>query len=248
MKKLRFVYIFLTLIALLALASQAYTTPFSTIDPKGTSGPKHTPEPKHTPGAQATQKATEHANKHKGKPEHYKGVILSADSGSITLDVLGSNVTIGLNAETRIHIPGGSGGILQPGLTAMVIAYRDETSNLIASSVQVIPGKPVQVHRVGIVTAYSPGVSITIQAHDGNEYTFSIAADFIILPAERADQLAVGALVTIIAPRDVASTTWTAIGVVVHPAGSGSGAFSTLTPGPSSTPTETETPTTTPTP
>jgi hypothetical protein len=255
MKKIRVAYLFAIMIALFALVSQAYTAPFSGTDPKPqkTPGaqatenaigqddnPENTPEVNEqededtqgAPGAKATEKAMEKGNKHKGKPEHFKGKIQSVDAGSISLDVSGTNVTIALTTETRIHIPGNTGATLQPGLTAMVKARRDENNNLIASSVQVIPGKPAQVHRVGIVTAYTAGASITIQAHDGNEYTFPIAGDIKILPPERADQLAVGALVTIIAPRQPGSTDLTAKGIVVHPAGSGSGAFGTSTPAP----------------
>ena len=62
---------------------------------------------------------------------------------------------------------------------------------------------------------------------DGLEYTFQLTADTKILPAERADQLAVGSLVTLIAPRDPSSEIPIAKGIVIHPAGSGSGAFST---------------------
>ena len=237
MKRIRIAYLFAILIALLALTSQAYTAPFNGTNPK----PEKTPganatekaleqendpnDSQKTPGAKATEKAAEKDKKLKGKPEHYKGTIQSFDTGSITLDVSGTSVTITLTAETRIRIPGNSEATLQPGLTASVKARRDENNNLIASSVQVIPGKPARVHRVGIVTAYAAGASITIRAHDGNQYTFLLGEDLKILPEERAGQLAVGALVTIIAPRQPDSTDLTAKGIVVHPAGSGSGAF-----------------------
>ena len=53
-----------------------------------------------------------------------------------------------------------------------------------ALSVQVFPGKPEKIHRVGTVAAYSEGESITLLAVDGNEYTFAVAAEAKILPAE----------------------------------------------------------------
>ena len=243
MKKIRFVYLITILIAIFALASQAYTTPFISTDPK----PEKTPgahetekaigqdddpsDADKTPGAKATEKAAKKEDKLKGKPEHYKGTIQSADAGSITLDVAGTSVTINLVPETRIHFAGNTdANTLQQGMTAMVKARRDENGNLVASSVQVIPGKPTRAHHVGIVTAYTPGTSITIQAHDGNLYTFELDPNHKILPAERADQLAVGSLVTIIAPRQPDSTTLLARGIVVHPAGSGAGAFASPTP------------------
>jgi len=44
-----------------------------------------------------------------------------------------------------------------------------------AVKVQVVPGKPARIHRVGVVTAYTAGESITILAKDGNEYTFELS-------------------------------------------------------------------------
>ncbi len=102
-------------------------------------------------------------------------------------------------------------------MNAMVQARRDESNNLVARSIMIIPGKPVRTHRVGEVTAYTEGESITILAKDGNSYTFTLTADTKILPPERAEELAVGSWVTIIAPRDPASLGWTAQGIVVHP-------------------------------
>lgn len=281
MKKTRVVYLFVILLSLFALATQAYTPSFTHTDPNLPQKPQKTPgakatehalgqstdpteqaleqneaateqaseqneaatelasgegqnpnKPEKTPGAKATEKAAEKGNKLKGKPEHYKGTLQSVDTGAITLEVSGASVTVSLTADTRIHIPGQDNATLQPGLTVMVKARRDENNNLIASSVQVIPGKPAAVHRVGIVTAYTPGESLTLQAQDGNLYTFLLALDLKILPAERADQLAVGALVTVIAPRQPGSPDLTASGLVVHPAGSGAGAFGTDTPAP----------------
>ncbi len=109
------------------------------------------------------------------------------------------------------------------------------------------PGKPPKVHRVGIVTAYTPGTSITIQAKNGMTYTFTLTESIKILPLERAEQLAVGRRVTIIAPRDVTSGGWRVLGVVVHPAAEAPGT-STPTATPMKTATPTKTPTKTPTP
>jgi len=224
--------------ALVFVSSQAMASPIMVIDAKKTPAAK-------TPGEKATEKADERATKQAGKVhgknENFKGTIAAVDAASLTLTLQdGSSVTIGLTAETRIHaasLKDATAEALQPGMTAMVQAVRDEGGNLTARSVHVIPSKPVRTHHVGWVTEYLPGVSITIQAHDGNTYTFLLTAETKILPAERAGQLAVGSRVTIIAPRDVASTSWTAQGIVVHPEGSGAGSLpatpaSTLTPAP----------------
>ena len=190
-----------------------------------------------TPSANATQKAeekatkqaeklndtaTRQADKPKGKHEHFKGTVAAVDSGSVTLTLRdGSSVTIGLTADTRIKFPGRKDSAptsVQPGMTVNVQAIRDDNDQLIARMMLVIPGKPSKIHRVGIVTAYTAGTSITIQDKDGNTYTFAIAGDIKLLPPERAGELAVGSRVTIIAPRDPASGGVTLKGIVVHPA------------------------------
>jgi len=190
-----------------------------------------------TPGANATQKAedratkqaeklndnaTHQAGKPKGKHEHFKGMVAAVDSGSVTLTLRdGSSVTIGLTADTRIKIPGRNDSAptsVKPGMTVNVQAIRDENGQLFARMMLVIPGKPTKIHRVGIVTAYTAGTSITIQDKDGNTYTFEIASEIKLLPPERAGELAIGSRVTIIAPRDPASGGVTVKGIVVHPA------------------------------
>lgn len=183
-----------------------------------------TPVPHGKPTGQPGQSGGTH-----GKPEHFKGVIAAVDAGSITLTLAdGSSVSVGLSTETRIQVPGiqdATAANLQIGMNVMVQARPDESGNLIARFVHAIPGKPARVHRVGWVTEYTPGVSLTIQAHDGNFYTFTLTADTKILPAERESELAVGSRVTVIAPRDPASPIVVAQGIVVHPAGSGEGSL-----------------------
>lgn len=183
--------------------------------------------PAKTPGAQATEKANEKATKQarqpqKGKHEHFKGMISAVDTTSLTLTLRdGSSVTIGLNADTRIKFPGPKNSgtpAIQPGMNAMVQAILDQNNNLIASKIMVIPGKPSKIHRVGIVTEYIAGSSITIQDKKGNTYTFALSAETKLLPAERAELLQVGSRVTIIAPRDAATGGVSVKGIVIHPA------------------------------
>jgi hypothetical protein len=188
--------------------------------------PDNSSNEKKTPGAQATANAEDKDNKQadkpKGKHENFKGTVAAVDSASITLTLRdGSSVTVGLTADTRIKFAGPKASApqgIEVGMNAMVQAIRDESGNLTARSVMVIPGKPTKIHRVGIVTAYTPGVSITIQDKDGNEFTFTLTGETKLLPAERASQLAVGSRVTIIAPRDPASGGVTVKGIVIHPA------------------------------
>jgi hypothetical protein len=223
MKKTSLLTILSLTVSLFFITTQALAGPATAVD----AGGKKTPGPQNTPGAQATEHAGQHG---KGKHQNYRGTIAAVDAFSLklTLDD-GSSLTFGLTSDTRIKIPGqkDSGAVLQVGMRAMVQAFTDSNGNLMAQAVMAIPGQPTRVHRVGWVTEYTPGVSITIQASDGNTYTFALTADppTKILPAERAGELAVGSRVTIIAPRDPSGLVWTAVGIVVHPAGSGAGSM-----------------------
>jgi hypothetical protein len=213
---------------LLAMTTQVFATSVNAPLAKPTQKPHPTPagNPPVTPGAAGAAHAQAHA---RGKPEHYKGIVANVDSASITLTLKdGSSVTIGLSAETRIKMPDrkdATAASIQTGMMAAIQATRDPGSGaLTARIVVIIPGKPTLHHVVGWVTQYS-GTSITIKAHDGNSYTFSLSGDTKILPEERAAELTVGSFVTIIAPRDPSSTQRTAQGIVVHPAGSGEGSL-----------------------
>lgn len=219
MKKYR-ILLFLTLsLALLLATTQAFASPVDLQNSNNTPGPN-------TPGAKATEKANDKATKQAGRPhgkhENYKGIVSGVDSTSITLTLRdGSSVTVGLSTNTRMKFPGRKNsvpGSIQSGMNAMVQAIRDQGGSLIARAVMVIPGKPSKIHRVGTVTEYTSGNSISIQDKDGNTYTFVISGEIKLLPAERAGTLAVGSRVTIIAPRDPASGGVTVKGIVIHPA------------------------------
>ena len=182
------------------------------------------PPPNHkTPGWKATEKAAgESLPGQTGKNVHYKGVIASVDAAGMTLTLAdGSTMAVVFDAETLFKIPtlGGTGTAaeLLPGMQVAVQAKMVDTS-LVARKVMVVPGKPARLHRVGEVTAYTAGDSISILAKDGQTYTFKLAENVKILPAERADMLVVGAWVTIISPRDVTQVEPVALGIVVHPA------------------------------
>jgi hypothetical protein len=178
----------------------------------------------------------------------FRGEISAVSTGSFTLTLSDSTVvSFVLTSDTKIKIPtlgnGSTEENLMVGQKAAVRAKDDGTGNWVALTVQIIPGKPEIVHHVGIVTEYTAGTSITILDNKGNSFTFLITETTKILPADRADLLKVGALVTIIAPRDVTGGPLTARGIVVHPEGIGTG-----TPGGTEEPEITETPEATETP
>ena len=70
---------------------------------------------------------------------------------------------------------------------------------------------------VGVVIAYTPGQSITIVDQRGTEHQYTISTNLKILPPGRANSLAVGSFVTIIAPASLNQGKQTAVGIVVHP-------------------------------
>jgi hypothetical protein len=168
-----------------------------------------------TPGAQATAQAGGH-----GKPTVYRGTLSTVDGSGLTLvQADGSPVSLIIGPDTRIKVPGpnSQGDTLVVGMHVVAQSRLDANSNLVALSIMAIPGQPSLTHRVGTVTAYAPGSSISIQAVDGQSYTFGLTADTKLLPAGLADTLAIDSRVTVIAPRDVSTLGWTALGIVVHP-------------------------------
>lgn len=235
MKIYRVLLFLLLAFALMFASTQAFASPVDM--PNGKDTPVVTKPPKLKGPDKATQKVEDKATKQaekaddkatkqaeekppKGRHENFKGTVAAFDSSSITLTLRGgSSVTIALTTNTRIKFPGNksSAATIEVGMSAMVQAVRNENGNLTARSVMFIPGKPAKIHRVGIVTEYTPGVSITIQNKDGNAFTFMLTPETKLLPSNRAEALAVGSRVTIIAPRDPTTGGVTVTGIVVHP-------------------------------
>lgn len=222
----------ISLIAILLLAlffTQAFAV--SSADP-GVK-PKQTPKPGETetveaPEAQEVEQDQQEsqgnkpdkAEKKAGKKYNFKGEVVSFDGGTLVLTPKkgGSNVTVTVDGNTVIQFSGPKDGAseIKPGQGVMVQAVKTDGDAYLAVRVHVMPGKPQHVHRVGEVTAYEAGKSITVQDKKGST-TFQIATDVKILPAERVNMLKVGARVTIISPNDPSATTPVARGIVVHP-------------------------------
>jgi len=102
------------------------------------------------------------------------------------------------------------------GLEVAVKAALQEDDTYLALTVMVIPGKPVKVHHVGVVTNYTAGESIEITAKDGTVAVFELAETTKYLPEGSIDTLKVGDTVTIIMPRVLTNQPWIAAGVVLH--------------------------------
>jgi hypothetical protein len=80
-----------------------------------------------------------------------------------------------------------------------------------------VPGLvfPVTI-TTGIVTEYTPNVSLTIQSADSTLHSFVLSPSLTVLPA--ADQLVLGAQVTVVAFYDSGAANWVAFGVVIQAA------------------------------
>ena len=177
------------------------------------------PSDKPTPGAQSENSQGNKGVK-KGKVQNFKGVVTAKSGSELTLTLKDDSVvTLVVNQDTKVKIPTMKNVTLediQLESQAAVQARADQTGALVARKIQVIPGKPSKIHRVGVVTEYSAGSSITIQAKEGGTTQFSLSADTKILPKKRAKSLAVGDSVTIISRRDTTGGTPAAQGVVIH--------------------------------
>jgi len=185
------------------------------------------------------EKALKQADKalqHPGQKLHFKGTI--AGVTATTLDLIvgdGTTERFNLTPESIIKIP--TLGLtatwldLLPGFKANVQAVQDAPGQdpavqdpaaqpaptMTVVKVLVIPGKPIKTHRVGVVTAYTAGSSITIEEKDHKLYTYVLTPTTAILPPELAGQLAVGARVTVVLVTDPLGGPGTAIAIVVHP-------------------------------
>ena len=158
------------------------------------------------------------ANKKAGRKYNFKGEVTSFDGGVIVITgKRGGTATVDANTEIKVSGPEGGAAAIQVGQQVMVQAVKVD-NGFLALRVHLFPNKPAHIHRVGQVTDYQPGVSITVQDKKGTT-TFQIAPDVKILPAVRVDQLKVGSRVTIISPARVNKDAGhpVAKGIVVHP-------------------------------
>ena len=183
------------------------------------------------------------ADAQSSKGDTFKGTVTAAGNGSLTLSLTNGNaITFVVNGDTKVKVPGlGSNATLadvKAGMQATVQAVetemedegeekeekegkegkeeKEEKETWTALYIQVVPGKPEKIHRVGVVTEYVAGARISILAKDGKAYTFAIASDSKITPPRRAGQLGVGARVAIIGSREAARSEWTVRSIVIY--------------------------------
>ncbi len=238
----------LTLTALLPVQS----TPGAVASDEAETHPGKHPE-KVVPGAKANGKAVgrtndksnenedENENENEtheglGQRQVFQGTVEAVGTNSLGLKLTsGDVVTFVVSDTVKINILGVNAHAMLSDVTvgsrALVLAQPVANGSPIAFLINVFPAKPERIQRVGIVTAFTPGVSITIQGPSGIKgvddmtstqnisTTFIIISSTVILPADRASQLKVGTRVTIIAPNAAAQGgQMVAQGIVIHPA------------------------------
>lgn len=210
-------------------------------------GPEQPGKP--VPGAKATEKADERATEKSGKADEskkpkegkgelrvYQGIVDAVGDQSLTLK-LSSNavITVVVSDTVKVNVQGvkprATLSDVEVGARVLVQVRKAADGSLTAVHINAFPPKPEKRQRVGIVTEYTPGVSITIQGKDGLAgtdgvttthtvtTTYILTTTTVILPAGRSSQLAVGVRVTIIAPHAAAKgSQLVAQGIVIHPA------------------------------
>ncbi|HEX9017734.1 MAG TPA: hypothetical protein VF806_01015 [Anaerolineaceae bacterium] len=155
----------------------------------------------------ATQQAEKDLRKG-GAHVNYRGVIsgIAADKLDLTLKD-GGSVSVTMDSNTIVRIPtmgdAGSQTGLKVGMNVVVHALKQAQGDPLALSINVIPGKPTHFHRVGVVTAYTQGVSITILGKDGTPVTFTLTTNTKVLPSADFVPVLNQTVVTIVSARNV---------------------------------------------
>lgn len=292
MKRTRILALAIVALTLLAITTQAFAGSISIAPARHTPGPHPTHEHGNGNGNGNGNQGQGHgnqgqghgnqANSCQGQRTSWRGVVTATDLNAGTLSTTQSDNSVAnftLTSDTRIRFAGNHSATLadlQAGMNVIVFGCTDSSGAFTALSIAAVPGRPTKQHHVGVVTAYVAGTSITILAHNGQSYTYLLSPDTKILPNDRASELGVCSLVTVIFPRNrTGGDTW-ARGIVVHPADVRPAAFdftgcpavgtgtpeasetvtvtetatetATATETPTALPTDTETPTATETP
>ena len=150
---------------------------------------------------------------------HYDGVLTAVDAASVTVaTTLSGTITIDVNTTTCVRMPPSKGAALSDlavGMRVGVQTVAGTGANPLAVRIHV--HKPRKATHVGTVTAYTPGVSLSLLPEaGGSELTFALTAGTEIKPWHRADELAVGSEVTVQVLRDFAGPNPPVLRINVH--------------------------------
>jgi uncharacterized protein DUF5666 len=153
-----------------------------------------------------------------GKRHGIFGTVTAKASSSFTVQTKQGDETVTVTSETKFHIPtkrNATFADLNVG-DRVAVNGTPTASGLTARQVAVAPRKPTIRHRVGTVTAYTAGSSITIKDVQGETATFVVNAQTTIRNP-KGGSISVGDKVTIVSRRDPSTDTFTASAIVVHP-------------------------------
>ncbi len=184
------------------------------------------PNPVATPGRPLTPPGQENGSQQYGLQQNGKdpkrhgifGTVKSKGSTSFVVETKQGDVDVTVTSDTRFHIPtkrNATFADLSDG-DRVAVNGTPTASGLTAKQVAAAPGKPTIQHRVGQVTGYTAGSSITIQDVQGGSETFDVNAQTVIRNP-KGTGVAIGDRVTIVSRRDPSTDAFTATGIVVHP-------------------------------
>jgi len=172
------------------------------------------PERSITPPAQHGTPPAERGDNRHG----ISGTVTAKAGVSFTVSTKQGNEVVIVTADTKFRFPTKHNGTFADLAVGDRVAVNGtpSASGLVAKQVAVAPGKPTIQHRVGTVTAYTAGSSITIQDVRGGSETFTLTA-LTTIRNPKGSGVAVGDKVTVVSRRDPSSDTFTATAIVVHP-------------------------------
>ena len=156
----------------------------------------------------------------------FHGTVVSNGNGGLVVTVDdGTNTTFATTAKIEIHVPGTPGqaplNAVVAGANVTVVAQKTSAGGWIAQRVTVQGPAPEPVQPAqpqlntpkqagpsGLVTAFKPGASLSVQAKDGSETTYQLNAATRVLPQGQGDQIKTGSHVALIfAPQDAGKST-----------------------------------------
>jgi hypothetical protein len=155
------------------------------------------------------------------KYHSFVGIIESKADSSFVVTTKKGDVNITVNSETKYKVPGVENATLDyfnAGDKVAILAVEVTTGSVVenlALHVNLIPGKPIYIQRVGIIESYEAGANITLQDKKGEISTFIVTGDTKIIFKKGATEVKVGERATVIARRDPATDQFTATAIVV---------------------------------
>jgi len=152
------------------------------------------------------------------KHHSFVGTIKTISSASFVITTKKQgDVTIVVNAETKYKVPGVKNATLASFKVEdkiAVLAVEVSGGNL-ALHVNLIPGRPIFIQRVGTIEAYQQGTSITLKDKKGELSVFTINSNTKILFKKGATEVKIGEQATVIASRDPGTDQFTAKDILV---------------------------------